>query len=417
MGMVNDEGWREAAAQRADIGNPIIILVLLTSLLGAWPGRISLGGISMLGLLSGMLAVLVALAVMTSPAVGRVTRRVVGFLLLFWLFDLAGFAWQGVSMAVLQDNVIWAGFLFTIVLSAHVATLEPRIVQTLANLKWLVVAVIIAYMLVDLALSIEDAAVPLLALWATSQLLADWRLRRGLDILALVAILFGMALLGARITLGAVLLMYFFIQLVETKRLNVVMRLRRGVLAIATILVLFLLIYLYVSQFRSAFLMGDQALTIGGITINTSGRWYWWNVVYSYAVDRPFLGWGMDVPVEMESVTGWAHPHNDYLRIFHHLGLVGLVLWVLFYYRAWRLLLEMSRYLWAIGRDSAEASIVYSAFLFLSSVAITMVTDNTIVYSFVMYPLGVYVGLSLGIMDRYESARAASGAGENLAVR
>jgi O-antigen ligase len=92
---------------------------------------------------------------------------------------------------------------------------------------------------------------------------------------------------------------------------------------------------------------------------------------------------------------GVGHPHNDYLRLWHDFGVVGLLLflgavggWLVILFRNWY---------------HAERSRVYSGQLFLAGalgllgVLLAMVTDNVIVYVFVMGPLGVLVGAGLGL--------------------
>ncbi len=402
-----DSGRPWLAENRTDLGGALVVLVMLVSLAGAWPQHLSLGGISLLGLLSAAIAGLMLLGVATNPVVGPVGGRVIFWLFLFWFYDLLGFFWQGVRLDVLQDNVVWGGLLFTVIFSAHVAMVSPRVLERVLAFKWPAVAASGLSMVVGLAFDVGDGAAPLLALWPCAQLVADSRSGRPGDLIALLLLLLGMAALGARIAVGAVLLMLLLMQIVESRWRNPFKKLGRILFGVAIVVALFVAASLYISQFRTAFLVGDQAIEIGGIAINTSGRLYWWHVIYQYALEHPWLGWGLDVPAVMEHIDRWSHPHNDYLRLFHHLGLLGLALWLMFYYRAWRLLLEMARYLWQAARGSAESRLVYAAFLYFTAVAVTMITDNSIVYSFVVYPLGCYLGLSLGVMDRYQLSKHA----------
>lgn len=407
MAMVKTTGGYPAP--RADIGKALIALVLLVCLPAALPHMVSVGGVSLLGLLSAAVAATMLIGVATNPALGPVTARAAFWLLLFWLYDLLGFAWQPMNLAVAQDNIVWGGFLFTILFSAHVARVSPDLVEMVAAFKWPAVAASGLLMGAAVLFDVGGNAATLLALWPCAQLVADSRSGRAADLIVVLLLLLGMAWLGARIAVGAVLMMLFLLQAVEGRWSNPFRKLSRILAGVAVVIGLFIAASLYISRFRSAFLVGDQAFEIGGIAINTSGRLYWWNVIYDYALEHPWLGWGLDVPTVMEHLDRWSHPHNDYLRLFHHLGLIGLSLWLLFYFRVWRLLLSTARYLWRVAGNRAESRVVYAAFLYFSALAVTMVTDNTIVYSFIMFPLGVYLGVSLGLMDRLWAASVAAG--------
>jgi O-antigen ligase len=102
--------------------------------------------------------------------------------------------------------------------------------------------------------------------------------------------------------------------------------------------------------------------------------------------------------------AGIGQPHNDYLRLLHDYGLVGTTLWVIGYafllartWRAWHSTAMVSQ---EQKRDPGEQRVHAAAFLALAGVAIAMITDNAIVYLFLMGPLGVLVGLSLGLSRR-----------------
>ncbi|MNT90185.1 hypothetical protein D3C72_2310390 [compost metagenome] len=54
-------------------------------------------------------------------------------------------------------------------------------------------------------------------------------------------------------------------------------------------------------------------------------------------------------------------------------------------------------------RGDPAAAIHLAAILALFGVAISMATDNPLVYVFVMAPFGILVGASLGAMRRYSA--------------
>ncbi|MBD2388122.1 O-antigen ligase family protein [Cylindrospermum sp. FACHB-282] len=157
------------------------------------------------------------------------------------------------------------------------------------------------------------------------------------------------------------------------------------------------LAFTYVEPIRSRFTdQGDNA-SVGGVQVNTSGRSTAWPVAYASAMESPWIGKGPTsvgiVLVKRVSVH-FLHPHNDYLRFFHDCGLIGLVFWMLGYFgligKSWQ------NWQWADKYDQENAHIHLASFLALIAAALGMISDNVVVYPFVMFPLGTLVGASVG---------------------
>jgi O-antigen ligase len=88
------------------------------------------------------------------------------------------------------------------------------------------------------------------------------------------------------------------------------------------------------------------------------------------------------------------HSHSDYLRVANDYGLIGAVLWaaaigtLLFkLFRSWRR---------ADHLGNPDARIHLAAFLALVAFVLEMSTDNAMVYVFVVAPLALQIGTSLG---------------------
>lgn len=141
---------------------------------------------------------------------------------------------------------------------------------------------------------------------------------------------------------------------------------------------------------------GDNALAINGIEINTSGRFYYWKIIFENARNYVWFGNGHSVPDLVRSVKNWKHPHNDYLRFLHQTGAVGLSLWFFFVYKVVKLkrkVLTNLRNLPPSAQVFKNQDLILTAFYYFVGVSIMMLTDNTIVYSYVTYPLGLLLGL------------------------
>ena len=153
---------------------------------------------------------------------------------------------------------------------------------------------------------------------------------------------------------------------------------------------------------RDRFQGGDQAFGYGGEQFNVSGRVDLWSFTIQDARRHLWLGAGpgsADKAVLRHFATV-SHPHNDYLRLLHDFGVVGLLVFVIGF-------LTLMVRTWRLGRSTGRP-IHWAAFLALLAVAGTAFTDNTIVYPFVMIPLGVLVGASLS-----ESSTAGSRSSQN----
>lgn len=140
--------------------------------------------------------------------------------------------------------------------------------------------------------------------------------------------------------------------------------------------------------FRARFLEGDNA-TIGGVRINTSGRTTIWEALQASAAEKPWFGHGPGSSTAFltDLYRNIAHPHNDYLRLYHDFGLVGAALFVMG-------LLMLIHRVWKRARRTDD-QIHWVALIALLGISAAAFTDNVIVYAFVMVPFGVIVGCSL----------------------
>jgi O-antigen ligase/polysaccharide polymerase Wzy-like membrane protein len=147
--------------------------------------------------------------------------------------------------------------------------------------------------------------------------------------------------------------------------------------------------FTHFAPLRDRFSGGDQAFSFGGSKFNVSGRSELWGFTWTSAMHHRWFGAGpgsADHAVLQRFVTV-SHPHNDYLRLLHDFGFIGLALFVVGY-------LALMVRIWRLGRLTGSA-VHWAAFLALLAVAITAFTDNVIIYPFVMIPLGVLVGASV----------------------
>lgn len=138
---------------------------------------------------------------------------------------------------------------------------------------------------------------------------------------------------------------------------------------------------------------GDRAFQVGGVTISSQGRDAIWGVVISDVGTAPIAGHGPGAVSALitSHIPSQTEPHNDFLRVLYDTGLVGLTLFVT---ALGALLIGICRRALRT-EDIREKARHTGAGLALVAFIGGATTDNPLVYSFVMAPLAVIVGLSL----------------------
>ena len=153
----------------------------------------------------------------------------------------------------------------------------------------------------------------------------------------------------------------------------------------------------YIDALRERFLTGDVSLKIGSLAINGSGRAAYWRVTIDSFRESPIWGHGAGSSEGLiESYFAeMRHSHSDYLSVANDYGLIGVALWVAAIgtlltnvFRAWRR---------ADRTGNPNAKIHLAALLALVAFVFEMSTDNAMVYIFVVAPLALLIGTSLGV--------------------
>jgi hypothetical protein len=160
----------------------------------------------------------------------------------------------------------------------------------------------------------------------------------------------------------------------------------------------------FVEPIRARFTdVGDNG-QLGGVSFNTSGREFLWQAVQNSIAKAPLFGKIIGLGAGATSlVVEGGQPHNDYLRLQHDFGYLGLSFWVLGY--AWLAGITFKSWLWADRYDRENAHVQLAAFLALVSIGLSMITDNVIVYVFAMSPLGLLTGTAIGLQAAHYRMR------------
>jgi O-antigen ligase len=156
------------------------------------------------------------------------------------------------------------------------------------------------------------------------------------------------------------------------------------------------------------FFKEDATLQVGGVAINTTGRTKIWNLLLTTLGDDWVFGKGVSSSEDI--INHWmpqiGHPHNDYLRFYYDQGVLGLGLWLSFIAAfVYRTAGNLRR---SIQNRAPDYPQHLAALLALTAVSISMLTDNSYCYEFVMIPLGIIMGSSLGVGRYYQRQELAT---------
>lgn len=135
--------------------------------------------------------------------------------------------------------------------------------------------------------------------------------------------------------------------------------------------------------------------TAGRSNLWSVGRSNMWSVTWESAVERPLFGHGTGsarMLIKARYVT-LEHPHNEYLRVLHDQGVIGiaLLLW------AWmgRVFHHWNR--WIRNETQGRRSVAkyhMAATLAALCVLFSSLTDNTLMYVFVLIPVFVIFAMA-----------------------
>jgi O-antigen ligase len=278
----------------------------------------------------------------------------------------------------------------------HLRSLVGRISTTFVHISWVTIAMYAATIAVwgignDELLGPRGFA--LLALIPLTWSLARWRYGDRSAGIRVFGLLTGILLSLSRLATGIGLLLWPLSRMNSGATMKAWVRF--AALVIASLAVFFAA-FQTITPLRDRFLQGDVE-SVGGVSINVTGRDDVWPVVWRSAVTSPWIGQGAGSSEIGLVEHGFRvnHPHNEYLRIFHDFGLVGILLWV------WGFLVLVGRTFRAWRRadrtGDPDAFVHLAAWLGLVSLALGMITDNSLRYVHVLLPLGVTVGSSLAL--------------------
>lgn len=165
-----------------------------------------------------------------------------------------------------------------------------------------------------------------------------------------------------------------------------------------------------IPSFRSrTFKSEPTTFTEAIVEFDSNGRLqFMWPATFGNAIEKPIIGWGPGsariflAPLSSKEEEE-VHPHNEYLQVFHDLGLIGLALFLLF----WIVALRRYQSIWKYHHNANNVmAATWSMAAVMGSLIllITSITANTLHYPFVTLPIFVIIG-GAEYMDYYQRQR------------
>jgi O-antigen ligase len=386
-------------SRRTSVSQRVLVLPLLLSGLVDLPRAVGLGPVSGLAVLSILYTATSWLLWSGLPLVTASLLVVIWPLLLFLTWGFLSMLWHPPTLPGLQNLLVVLAFVGLVLLSARESRRKPHVPRLIE--KALVQATRLAAGLYGLGvllrglgsdLILAPRAFALFALTGLAWHLACWHYgsRRNLWEAVAISAVIGVSLSRLASMIALLLFPLSQIRLTSIKKWMAVVFLSAAMVGLAY------LALTYIEPIRARFFEGDLSLQVGTVAINVMGRANMWRATVDSWKSSPWIGRGPGAAQTLlrSLYPNIFHPHNDYLRVLHDYGIVGLSLWVLG-------LVNLLRATWGARRRSdrlglQEARLHWAAFLALVALVLSMVTDNSMAYIFVMAPQGILIGTSLG---------------------
>jgi O-antigen ligase len=387
------------ATTRGRLETELLIGILLVSATTDLPQMVHVGPVSGLGALTLVYALATVPFWLANPGAIR-NIPVWQHAFLAWVLTLCILDWP-LSVIGMQNVVVFSLFAGMIGISRHLTLVDgsgfsDRINHAFGLAGWLAVLLYGASVATGGLGSGRVAGTRSFALFALvvfGWALSRFRFERRCGILA--AMLFVMILLSlSRGALGAATVMIVLAWFDMRSLISWIKAATLAVLALAAVLIA---VY-HVPELHHRFFSGDVQTVAPGVALNTSGRESIWRPVWNDALKSPWIGHGPGTGDNLTAhlsgfaagETGAGNVHNDYLRMFHDYGLIGLFLWL-------ATVIGLLGGLYRATGTSGAGRWPWGAYLALVGITLEMIVDNPVIEVDVMAPLGILIGIALAV--------------------
>jgi len=379
---------------------------------------VELGGTTGLGMWTTLIGAGVWCLWLVRPYYPRELSRVLLPLICFSLYAALSLIWGGVDVKAMQNLSVSIGFTGFVLLAARECDRRPAFAFKLHKaLDGASIITALAYTVTFLLFGQgSDAYVgnrmffaarpfALFAAVAVARQLARWQAGdwKGFAVgVWLVVLVF---LSQSRLAMVACLIQFPLAMSCRGDLKSIARALMMTVFAASA-----LIASIFLSQsMYDRFFAYDAKIAVGGVMINASGRTEMWQTLLDDLRGKAvYFGRGAGGAGRLidRYFPDLGHPHNDFLRLLYDFGAVGLGWWALF------LVIVIFTMIGGVRRCTQAPAAVTSTsrsrmkghpdlplhlapILALLAITMSMFTDNSISYIFVMAPLGMLIGVSL----------------------
>jgi len=375
--------------------------IMLASALTDWPRIVSFGPVTLLGaftIIYAMAGILLSVGHRRSRSAALTLRPFMWFV----AWTAISFIWYPPTIEGLQNVAVFVGFAALASAAAGVFAVAPWSSDDL--FKWFDRAIYLSVFLYLVTVVVDGPGTDLLMSARGFALFAMLGVARGLAVFRYEsrrgAFMIGVVVVAVMLSLSrtALAICFLLVPLAWLDRRSIPRRVV-VVLAIGLAVGLFAFAATSFGPLAERFAEADKS-NVGGVTVSVSGRDKFWSATWQSWLESPWIGHGAGTAESLPAnflPQGWessySHPHNDYLRLLHDYGVIGAALWGV----AFVLLVHRTRRKWwAAARSGAEGRTAHlQAVLGMTALALAMITDNVIVYAYLMAPLAILVGASL----------------------
>lgn len=372
-----------------------IILIFLFSTAGSLTAMIKIGLFSF----SGLFSLSVPIVTFTYYFLLRIYgKKKVKLNLSLALLVLACISWDVINLLKHKYfpqnlSIVLLGF-SACILIPHLSVVKNYIgsIYTLLNISSVIYVALL--LIVVVFFQEEPAFVQVGVIFFAFHLVRYFLFRNWFSVAIALLIFLATLILNSRIVIIAELIVFGMLLFALNRK-----EFLQSILMLSFILMIGL-VFSRTGIFQNAVYGGDEALEVGGFSVNTSGRFYQWTVIFESFLKNTLLGSGFSIPEELRTEERWNHPHNDYLRLLHHLGIAGLSLWMVFAFSVISKIQKILKLLNSTPKQltfKRHKAVAYTCAGSFAALLIMMLTDNSIVYNYVMYPIGLLLG-SLSII-------------------
>jgi O-antigen ligase len=375
--------------------------VMILSALVDLPRSLGIGSFSALGVFTAGFIVLSLVVWLSSGLIAPKVGLIAAVFALFLLWGGLSFAWYEPTAPGIQNLLVVAAFALLIVAVSDRTFFTPDLAWYAGRVlcSWTAVAATVYAISVVLdgpgaGSILSSRAFSLFAINGLAWSIAAWRYRSGRWFWATIVLTALIVVSLSRMATVSALLMF---PLAWFSPRNARGWIRTGLIVGLVGGAFYFAAVRFEPLHERFFERGpSRTIRVGSLEVTGTGRASFWPATWESFLESPWIGKGAGSAGRMISKVfpGNDHPHNDYLRILHDYGVVGFLLLFLAFGRlamtVWRAWVR------ADAAGSPEAQIHMTAFLGVTGLALGMIANNPFGYIFVMSPLAVLCGNSLG---------------------